>query len=728
MVQLDLGLGEVNVTERYTQYIGLDFETYSDVDLIKHGAGRYFAGEHFTVLIAATWELDPRGAGYQEEFDFWADGAWDENAVTRLAEAIKGKIVIAHNVSFEESVLRHLGLHDLPAGYVDSAVAARMLGASSALARCAPQLLGMQKVALGEGLIKIFSIPSVYQTDNGSMAFDPAIVVDEQSQWADFMYYCVVDSKLSFKLWLRFLEDDPRALEIMAEAAATRRMNEIGWTVDVDLVQRMKERVAVNSQNILANMRELDFLQGAWAALNVGSPQQLQRFCKERGIRAKSFDEKHVARMVEKIKHRLEDDLMSPEKEQGYREVLKIMEAKKELGGAASAKLPKILNLVSADGQLRDNYLHAGAGQTGRTSGKGVQMQNLPQLREVLPVEDVETWDNEQVARNIRQVFTASHKDGHLVVGDFASVEARALAGLAVEEKILEAYRDGLDLYKVGAADHYGIPYEEVTKDQRKFGKVGVLSCGYGAGSGAVQSFAEGMGIMLTKLEAQLIVDSWRGSHPMTVAFWASLEDAFRRALVFGGMTAEEHSGIRFHRVAAPAWLRDHGYLWSIAMDIPLPVVNLPLPVGSSIQFHQTSYARRWFRGVYIDRFDQVIYHKPVDAKTKHELWTDTFTDKQGKPQKYKLYGGKLAGIATQSLCREMFFAALLRLEKRLSGYSNVRIIGQFHDEIVVDWWPDKEGVSLEQLITIMESVMGPELHGLWPMEAEVNYAYRYLK
>lgn len=720
MVQLDLGLGVIDVTEDNQQFVGLDFETYSDIDLIKYGADRYFAGEHFTSLIAATCALDASGAEVEDEFDFWEEGHWSEEAVERLAAAIEDKIVVAHNVAFEESVLRHLGLHTLPAGYIDSAVAARMMGASSQLARCAPQLLGLQKVALGEDLIKVFSIPGVKQELSKSKAFDPQIVVELPNQWADFMYYCVVDARLSLKLWMRFLEDDPRARQIMAEAAATRRMNAVGWTVDVDLVQRMKERVSVNSQNILAGMRKLDFLQGAWAALNVGSTQQLQRFCKERGIKAKSFDEKHVARMVEKIRHRLEEDLLPPDKERGYREVLAIMEIKKELGGAASAKLPKILDLVGIDGQLRDNYLHAGAGQSGRTSGKGVQMQNLPQLREVLPVEDVETWDNEQVARNIRQVFTASHKDGYLVVGDFASVEARGLAGLAQEEKILEAYRAGLDLYKVGASDHYGIPYEQITKDQRKFGKVGVLSCGYGAGSGAVQSFAEGMGIMLTKLESQLIVDSWRESHPMTVAFWASLDEAFRRTITLGGAVAEPHSGIVFRRVTAPAWLRDHGYQWSIVMDIPrAPGLGGAGPAG---------YARRWFHGVYIDRFDQVLYHKPVDAKTKHQLWTDTFTDKQGKPQKYKLYGGKLAGIATQSLCREMFFSALLRLERRLTGYSNVQIIGQFHDEIVIDWWPDEDGVSLEQLISIMEFEMGPELHPVWPMEAEVNYAYRYLK
>lgn len=720
MVRVNLGLGEVNAETHNEQYIGLDFETYSDVDLVKHGTDRYFASEHFTPLIAATFSIDDDGQGHHDYFDFWDKGVWSPEVVQRLEQTLVGRIVVGHNVAFEEAVLKHLGLHHIPDGYVDSAVAARMMGASSSLARCAPQLLGRGKVSLGEHLIKLFSVPGRYQEANGSPAFNPHIALDYEAEWDDFMYYCKIDAELSLFLWFMFIEKDGRAIQIMEEAAATRRMNGIGWPVDTELVEQMKERVEENVTALKDKLKKLPFLEGEWANLNVASTPQLQRFCKARGIRAKSFDEKHTAKMMAKIKERLEDDTkLSASKRQQLAEVLAVLEIKKELGGAATAKLPKILDLVGHDGRLRDNYLHAGAGQTGRTTGKGVQMQNLPQLREVRSVLAVDTWTNEQVARNLRQVFTASHEDGYLVVGDFSSVEARALAGLAQEEKILDAYAKGLDLYKVGAADHYKIPYEEVSKEQRKFGKVGVLSCGYGAGNGAVQSFAEGMGIMLSPLEAQMIVDSWRDGHPMTVAFWTSLEKAFREALEYGGPVTEEQSGIVFRRSVVPtSLLRKLGAKWSISMDIPRE--------DPSEKF--LTYATRWFHGVYLDSSYQIIYHKPVDAKTKEQLWTDEFTDKQGRTQKYKLYGGKLAGIATQSYCREMFFTTILRLEKLLDRYPNAQIIGQFHDELVVDWWPDERGISLEDLENMMRREMGPKLHRRWPMAAEVNHAYRYLK
>lgn len=50
------------------------------------------------------------------------------------------------------------------------------------------------------------------------------------------------------------------------------------------------------------------------------------------------------------------------------------------------------------------------------------------------------------------------------------------------------------------------------------------------------------------------------------------------------------------------------------------------------------------------------------------------------------MYGGKLAGLLTQSLCREVFFNSLRWVHTWCDAYPNVRLIGQFHDEIVVDW------------------------------------------
>src|SRR5690606_27019605 len=58
-------------------------------------------------------------------------------------------------------------------------------------------------------------------------------------------------------------------------------------------------------------------------------------------------------------------------------EVKALLETKQEIGGSTLSKLPKILDLVGPDDQLRDQYLHVGAGQTYRTTGRGVQMQNL---------------------------------------------------------------------------------------------------------------------------------------------------------------------------------------------------------------------------------------------------------------------------------------------------------------------------------------------------------------
>ena len=109
----------------------------------------------------------------------------------------------------------------------------------------------------------------------------------------------------------------------------------------------------------------------------------------------------------------------------------------------------------------------------------------------------------------------------------------------------------------------------------------------------------------------------------------------------------------------------------------------------------------------------------------------------------YKLYGGKLAGILTQSLCRELFFNSLFLLkeeirspQKRLSeAPTNVKLIGQFHDEIVIDWKPphDPFDWELEQTIQVLQKAMSTPRLGSntlysFPLEAAVAHDYRYIK
>ena len=56
-----------------------------------------------------------------------------------------------------------------------------------------------------------------------------------------------------------------------------------------------------------------------------------------------------------------------------------LLETKQVMGGSSLKKLQTMID-TSARTRLHDQYLHCGAGATYRTTGRGVQMQNLKRL------------------------------------------------------------------------------------------------------------------------------------------------------------------------------------------------------------------------------------------------------------------------------------------------------------------------------------------------------------
>src|SRR4029079_6094421 len=88
----------------------------------------------------------------------------------------------------------------------------------------------------------------------------------------------------------------------------------------------------------------------------------------------------------------------------------------------------------------------------------------------------------------------------------------------------------------------------------------------------------------------------------------------------------------------------------------------------------------RVFHGCYL-RGRNVGYHKPSTLKGGRPWKTKYIDPKTKRPKFYELYGGKLAGILTQSLCREIFFEALEEISFELKTIPNATLVGQFHDE-----------------------------------------------
>ena len=714
-------------------YVGLDFETFCDVDLPKRGSANYFASDTFEPLIAAMYSsdshLDSPGISV---YDFVLAEDSDKLKQDFLQELYrlvdKERKIAAHNAAFEANTLRRMGADFNYNKFMDTAVVASAYGAGRRLAQAAPQLLDLEKMEEGANLIKLFSIPNERFNFKRVTADHLRADEDLMKKWEVFKQYCMVDAKLSFMI----ADTLPLQGIEFYHAYVTEQLNRNGWTVDLDALEAMQQRYAANCAEAEDKFRSLteDF------ELNLNSPIQLQKWCRARGVNFKSFDEATVLKMLPKVQKKL--STMSPDDKryEDYSQVATLLETKRILGGSALKKLATIQNQVTPEGKLLDQYLHLGASQTFRTTGRGVQMQNIKRLPPVLkPMETIfdssVEWTNEDMAANMRQLFRASNPDperGALIVGDFSSVESRGLAWLAGEQWKLKAYHEGKDIYKVLAAEQFGVDYYYVSKDQRKFGKVGELSCGYGAGPGAVQSFAEGMGVALTEQEASKIVRDWRGANTEITHFWEMLDRALHLS-ISSGETPDVLLGPDGH---------DYKFRFIVEPEVDSLTELHPGAQKLSICFmsRETVLFTRVFRGCYA-RGRNICYYKPTGLKTG-ALWSGSYMDPKTKRQGfYDIYGGKLAGILTQSFCRELFFSAL-RIAQFQFGVpdSGVKLVGQFHDEIVLDADLDElatRGKTFDDVANDLEAIMSDSFirgHKIpeFPLSAEVNYAWRYIK
>jgi hypothetical protein len=706
--------------------IGLDFETYGDVDLPKYGMDRYIAGKYFTPTLASTYHVDDNGTVHRNRFDFVQD--YYESARTKLLEVIEGKQIVAHNAPFEQAVLKWMGRPLSHRRFIDSAVVARVAGAGSRLEQAAPQLLGIDKMEEGRALIKLFAIPGKLQEANGTDEFDPDIVSLYPQEWSLFGDYCDLDAELGYRIvheWGWLYTDQEHEY-----AAITSDMNDVGWRVDLDTVHEMQRRYKENQRVALADFHDL-YADGVSDPLNFNSFKQQKEFCLERGVKARSFDEDHVAKLLTAVTRKLEQGTLPYDKQMQLEEVKKFLLTKQILGGSSLSKLQKIIDLVGDGDRLRGQYLHVGAAATLRTSGKGVQMQNLKRLTTPADMSELDDpdaeWSNDELAVNLRQVFTASHPQGALIVGDFSSVESRGLAMAAGARWKVDAFFAGKDMYKVLAAKIDRCDYDDVTKARRQFGKVGELSCGYQAGAGAVQSFAAKMGTELTEAEAGQLVSDWRATNPEVEALWETLDQLLREVVVGGIPVATRIIGIggyriRFERMAPPPSLLD---LHKDAVSVRMQLFT---DIGEAI-------LSRVFHGCYV-RGRDVGYYKPAKNKTGAP-WVNHYRHpKTGAVVYYKLYGGKLTGTLVQSMCREMFFHSLKVLTTDLYNYDNVQIVGQFHDEIVLDWQPPTPAqkvagtyLTLDEAKAVLEKAMtDPGRVRGFPLAADIKHDYRYTK
>ena len=92
---------------------------------------------------------------------------------------------------------------------------------------------------------------------------------------------------------------------------------------------------------------------------------------------------------------------------------------------------------------------------------------------------------------------------------DYSQIELRVMAHMADDENLINAFKNGLDIHTMTASQVLGIPFDEVTSEQRRQAKAVNFGIIYGIGA---FSLSQDLGI--TRKEAEIYIENYFSRYP----------------------------------------------------------------------------------------------------------------------------------------------------------------------------------------------------------------------
>lgn len=360
-------------------------------------------------------------------------------------------------------------------------------------------------------------------------------------------------------------------------------------------------------------------------------------------------------------------------------------------------------------------------------------------------------------------------KGKKFVVADYSNVEGRGLAWIAGEKTALMVFKADRDIYCETAGKMFGLDPEYIKanrKDLRQIGKACELGLGYGGGVAAFLQFAKNLGLdlyamadvmkgtfpdhiwaaakrgyeyarineakrppkpgkkderptyILPKnvwLTCDAIKRMWRESHPMTVAFWAELEDAVLCAIRNPGKVYWAGANVRPDGRKALKIVRTkakHDPTFDEERDDPDAAgwwLKIELPSGRIMSYPGIALS-------VTTEIDEDTGKKRTSTRIKYQ--GENQTTRQWGFQ--YTYGGKLTENIVQALCRDILAWSMPGVEA--AGYE---IVLSVHDELITEV-PDTDDYTTEELCALMCDL--PIWAKGFPLAAEGDIMYRYRK
>jgi DNA polymerase len=391
--------------------------------------------------------------------------------------------------------------------------------------------------------------------------------------------------------------------------------------------------------------------------------------------------------------------------------LLEVLEMRRDVSKSSVKKYKSVLEGLDEDAHIRGAFQYNGAGRTWRWSGRRFQPHNLARpegylessqekmSEDLAVISDLHTlelfYDSaiDMLSSSVRTVVQP--EDGYVILdADLNAIENRVLGWVAREDKILQVFRDGRCPYIDFATYMFHQPYDELyaeykagNKGKRQIAKPGVLGGGYMLGVGyeyedvrtgemnatGLLGYAWGMGIAMTKEEAQLSIDAFRGTYTRVVEHWYEMENAAKKCLTTG---QDVRAGF-------------------VEFRMRNPFLQMVLPSGRALHYLRPRLEQKMMPW---GKEKKVITYEGYDDKRK---WTRITSSP-----------GKWVENEVQAIARDILVEGLLEADRR-----GLDIFMHVHDQICVHHPVRFAECGLRNLIECMEKPLSwaPDL----PLKAE---------
>ena len=602
--------------------LGIDIETYSEVDLPKCGVYAYAEHPSFEILLFAY--------AFDDEETQVVDLKGGERLPPRVLDALTDPAITktAFNAAFERTCIgRCLGKRLDAAQWQCTAVQSAMLALPLSLEGVG-EVLGIERKKLKEGgdLVRYFSLPCKPTKANGQRTRN--LPEHAPEKWQRFKEYCVrdVDAEREIRAKVQGYPIPAKEQELYR---LDQEINDRGIMVDPVLVARAIECDEQYREKTTKRAYELTGLA------NPNSPAQLKEWLEGQGTQVDTLDKKAVRALL-------------PDAEGDVLEVLKL---RLLMAKTSVKKYEAIRRSVCADGRVHGLLQFYGANRTGRWAGRLVQIQNLPQnhLPDLALARDLvrtgryadiealyESTPN-VLSELIRTAFVP-RPGCRFIVADFSAIEARVIAWLAGEQWRLEVFEGGGDIYCASASKMFHVSVEKHGQNShlRQKGKIAELALGYGGAVGALTAMGA-LEMGLAEEELPPLVRQWREANPHIIRLWAQVENAAMTAV-------REKARVRLGR---------------LTFHCRSGMLFITLPSGRKLCYVKPRIQTNRFGG------DGLTYEGVGEGKK----WT-----------RIETFGGKLTENIVQATARDLLAEAMLRLRD-----AGLEIVMHVHDEAVLE-------------------------------------------